>query len=457
MKQHRNRVWLTYAKQSFIESLIAMLLFYAIYLGKSTELVRGFAGDTAFSYLNSLVFSGIESNDSLDTPVVVYKVDKTYLKDTGLWDEHNESTYGSQLPRSIIATFIDRLDTLPKEKQPLAFFIDYDMESGSSSFDMKEKRLWISDDDKIFLDTLAKERSYPILLPKTSHRNFVEEYAKQADGDATSKMIAQKIDKEKIIFVDVEFLVSDHTAYRYNPMKQYETDDKIYYSVSLVLWQLSKKKDSELRLKEIDELYAPEEFTDQNKVKKQGAALFLSNILYKQGTIINADDGEEIFNWTNLRALSAYHLMRVKDPGLTPETIVILGHDDKKQDLHNTTLGKKVSGALVHAQAIETVLFLDGKLEYLSLFISFIIIFITFFTVTLLVRYYMQNMNELIKFFTELILLVTILLAISSYVLVEYKQWFNWFIPIIIFYVDDMVMLMRQHWKQNKDATKETE
>lgn len=449
MEKHKERVWVSYAMESAVEALIAVLLFYAIYLGKNIEFVRSLAGDVAISYQNSLVFSDIESDDNYATPVVVYKIDNGYMQGSGLLDEHNEPTYGDLFPRSVLASFIDGMDRLPQEKQPLAFFIDYNMESGSASFDNKGDKLWISNDDKVFLKTLANERHYTILLPKTAQRNFVEEYSKRKSFDHIADKIARKIGEGKIIFVDVEFLVSDHTAYRYNPMKRYENSDKTYYNASLVLWQL--RKNGKVIEEEIHDIYDPLYFTDEKKVKKEGSALFLSNILYKEKMAIDAAGEDLISNWKNLRALSARIFLDNESFEVTSDTIVILGHDDKKQDLHCTTLKKNVPGALVHADAIKTVLFLDGELEYFNLYISLLIIFMTFFTVSLLMHYFIRNVNELVRFLIELVLIVSILLLISSYILITYKQWFNWFIPVIIFYGYELILFIRGYWKKRKE------
>jgi len=448
-------LWIKYAKQSLIESSIALLLFWILYAGHKVELVRSIAGDTAFSQMNSLLFASLKTTDRWDTPVVLYKVDKGYFQDAKLLDEYNNTTYGNLFPRSKIAGFIEKLDNQSPSREPLAFFIDFDMSDGSASYDNNSTANHISADDMVLLKRLAMERSYAILIPKNTPNNFIESYATNYHN-AISTGLKRNISKNKIIFVGVDLLGSDTIIYRYNPMTKYNNSDQVYYNIALVGWQL-RKYNGELNTTELDEIYNPDIFLDKVQVQKGGAALFRSNILYKD--VVLEDEGrlkELHSNWNNLKYISALKLLKESELDISNNTIVMIGIDYQKRDIHNSTLGKMQSGAMIHAQSLKTVLFLDGKLEHFNLFLGFIIIFIVFFTVTILVRYYLNSYPEWVKFIIELITLTLILFGISMTILLLYHQWFNWFMPIVIFYIYDTVIIAREYFakKQTQGETK---
>ncbi len=456
MNQQSKAQWIKYAKQSLIEASVALLLFWALYAGHRIEFVRSLSGDTAFSYLNSLVFWDKSTSDKWDTPIVVYKVDKGYFQRANMLDKYGDTNYGYPFPRSKIAGFIEKIDNQPTQKQPLAFFIDYDMRDGSASYDNNSTVAYISDDDRVLLKQLAKDRSYPILFAKTSSKNFIESYAKHSP-EKLAKVLASKIASRQIIFVGADFLNSSNTEYRYNPMIKYSNSDSVYYHIALIGWQL-RKNSGAIKIEEIEEIYDPAIFLDSESVSKEGAALFKSNILFKNN--ITTDDGifkESQSKWSNLRYISALKLLKEKDLDINNDTIVMLGGDYQKEDWHKPAVGDMTSGVMIHAQALKTVLFLDGKLGHFSLKWSFVIIFIIFFTVTILVRYFLAKYPEWVKFVLELVVLTAVLLGVSSLILLKFHQWFNWFMPIIIFYVYDVVIITREYFSDDEPQNKQGE
>jgi len=490
--------WITYLKQSAIEALAAMLLFWVIYAGHQTEIVRSLAGDTAFTTLNSF-FSGEDLDDENHTKIQVYMIDHTYLENENMLDEYNNTNYGDSFPRSKLAAFIKTVDALETDKQPISLFIDYLMVDGTASFDMKESILHISKDDMVFLNQLAVDRNYSVLLPKTEMRNFVEQYAEESNSTAARKIKAQ-IERGVIIFVGVNTLTSDGHDYRYNPMSIYENKDKIYYNVALVNWQLSKKKENkDINESQISALYDPKVFTNVTKVLKEGEAIFKSNIINMDtvGSTNTLYPDIRTSKWGNLSFSSA---KRLDENVSLANSLVMLGVNFANKDKHKNNLDEIVSGVQNLADATKTVLFLDGKLEHINLWLGFIIVFVIFFTVTMFSRfilpiiprkgkviaefivmlgllciltaivyikfgigmsvflvilgivgmfsyYYYLNAPIWFNVAFELLLLVGIMLYVSSYILLEYKLWFNWFIPVLIFYLDDIIIVWREYYE----------
>lgn len=487
--------WITYLKQSAIEALAAMLLFWVIYAGHQIEIVRSLAGDTAFVTLNSF-FSGQSLDDENHTKIQVYMIDHTYFENENMLDEYNNTNYGDSFPRSKLAAFIRTVDTLETENQPISLFVDYMMTDGTASFDMKESILHISKDDMVFLNQLAVDRNYSVLLPKTEMKNFVEQYVEESNSTVAQKIKAQ-IEHGTIVFVGVDTLKSDGHDYRYNPMNIYVNKDKIYYNVALVNWQLSKNQ--EINESQIAALYDPKVFTDATKVLKEGEAIFRSNIINMDtvGSTNTLYPNDKTSKWENLSFSSA---KRLDENVSLHNSLVMIGVNFANRDKHKNNLDEIVSGVQSLADATKTVLFLDGKLEHINLWLGFIIVFVIFFMVTMFSRFILPNIPRkgkvvaefivmlgllsiadvivyskfgigLFVFFTilgivgmfsyyyylnapiwfnvafELLLLVGIMLYVSSYILLEYKLWFNWFIPVLIFYLDDMIIVWREYYE----------
>lgn len=483
--------WHKYLFLSFIEALFATFVFWVIFLTENIEITRSMAGDIAFSTLNKICFANKESKDRYNSEIDVYYIDYEYLKFANMIDDYNETNYGYIFPRSEFAQIIDKIDSLPKDKQPLSLFIDYSFEEGSASYDSNVS-FHISDDDKIFLKSLAKNRKYTILLPQISNSNFIEKYAKY-ENNKISKSIAKQIKDKKIVFVNPFFLKSDNKIYRYNPLKKFSSDN-IYYNIALVNWQLIKN--GKIIKKEIENLYNFDLFLNERLVTNKGKAIFKSNILYK-------DIEYSKSKWNKLYFYSAKELFN-NNLAFNSKTMVMIGVNYKDRDLYINGIDNLERGVAIHAESTKTVLFLDGKLKSLDLRISFAIIFIVFFVITLIARnliasipnkiklfielfvifialvllniimwyifdsnqllwtslsaiisiiiiyaYYKINEIFLFNFIFEIILLVSILFFISCYILLKYKLWFNWIIPVLIFYIEDIIMLFRSHVQNN--------
>lgn len=416
-----------YTKHSALEALAAVLLFSVVYfLGSKYDLVRSNAVDTAFNYMELLHLSSVESNDANHTPISVFEFDREYLSEKGLLDRYNEVNYGYLFPREKLADFIEKIDRLSPQKQPLALFVDYDMKYGALPGGK------LSGGDHTFLSVLAKERGYRILLPKTGRANFVEAYALNAATD-TGKAIKAKIDQKKIIFVNVDFLSSGGKVMRYSPMRRFPDSNRTYYNVGLVIWQLTKNSD--INISEIHEKYDPDIFLKNKKVT-EGAAIIRCNILIKEEIEINKEMNEYDSYWGDLHRYSAsYHF---GESGFFNRTIVMLGGLYRGQDAKKLGTGDTIPGIELHAQVAKTVLFADGPLQRIFLLYGFLIIFGTYFLTSVILHFILSKYPTSIRFFAGLGILSFTFFWISSHLLIEYKIWFNWVVPILFFYADDV-------------------
>lgn len=494
--------WGEYVQRSLIEALMAVFLFWIIYEFHNIGIVSSIASDPAFSTISKLS-SDIEASDTNDTQILVYTVDKQYFEDKGLLDEQNHTNYGESFPRSKLAEFVAVFDKLPETRQPLSLYIDYNMVDGTASYDHNDTVDHISQDDMLFLEQLSKIRHYRILIPKNRSSTIVESYAKIGNDDI-SQRLSDKIINGEIIFVSASFLMSNNTVCtRYDPMATDENHTK-YYHEALINWQLHKH--GEVNETEISQKYNPKNYLDQAKVEKHGLAVVNSNIIYK-----NTSEPDNYNNrkskWAGLVFKSAWSLVNDTQDSYA-DTIVMIGVGFEKRTKATTSIGTEENSITRHANALKTVLFLDGHLELVNLYLGFLIVFILFFLFTILARYLLPKISNSVKkaveffivtaialfgifsvyvlmgngwatwligivvvlgvvlyyrmvkspswfdFLIESASLSTIMILVSYLFLFIYHEWFNWFIPILVYYSYDFFSFLRQAKLNDQENSK---
>ena len=414
-------------KSALWKSAVATILFGLFYLFYNTEIVRSHVEDVAFDTVNK--FSIYNKELATDTPhVLVFAFDDLYMKKNQLFDEDNISNYGYLFPRNYISDFIVNLDSELAHEDfdgvaPKALFIDYDM-SFSSMSSGKE----LSKEDTELLEVLAKERSYVILIAKTQKANFVE----FSSNPAIKKAIRQK----RIVFVSVPLLRSkDDVVRRYRSKESfgYAHPTKPYTSVNVLLWQILTDKPSVNPFKEKDII---------------GNRIFLK--AYTQ-----SESSDECVaytsGWQQLKKYSALCPIYEIDSQEFDGGIIMLGgthsqNNDKFSVL--SVLGQKTyTGVDIHANAIMTMLHLDGSLERLSIGWSLMIVFMSFFVLDSLLTLLFGVFNfkhEKVSFVLLLLFSTLLFISLSIYFLNVYQLWFNWFVPLILFQILEMIFLIRK-------------
>jgi hypothetical protein len=445
-----------------IEALVASIIYLLIAQLDNIELVRSQLSDFTFKY--TLKASNYFRTPSpYPTKIRIYKIDQGYLESKSLLDSHGDTVYGKTFPRSFLAEFITKIDQAPQP--PLALFLDYFMEVGSASYDTNSSPTFISKDDKVFLRVLASPRKYSILLPKTSFSNFVESYANTEHKDLEDEKIAFKIREQiasgQIVFVGIDFLEDDGVVYRYNPMMRYGEDQHLYYHAALVLWQMRKHlKDSSVTINESEilNLFPVKDFTDAEKVHQHGLAVVRSNILYKpwKKENLHKKTNKERSDWNQTCAYSAYRFFHDQSLTFDNRTVIMVGVGFKGRDWHNTTLDEQQYGVLIHADALKTVLFLDGDLRLFDIWKAVLLVFVVYFVVAVLSQFlfghtFLAKWN-ILQFYFEILLLFFILFGLSIWILLQYKQWFHWGLPWLIFMLDDAIVYLKDKYIVKKEA-----
>lgn len=409
----------TQIKHAFWKAFIASTLFIITYMFYNTEFIRGNIEDMAFDIVNkfSIKTKPIKTNSP---QVLLFGIDDLYMKEHRLYDEHNKSNYGYLFPRNQIATFIESLDELSLEIEsknlPKALFIDYDMSFTSMPYGQE-----LSAEDTKLLEVLKKPRSYSIMLPKTSFYNFIEK--------STDKDIQRAIEEKRIIFVSVSLLLgSDDIVRRYQSYKHFSQGDesKEYMNIGVALWEM-------IRGKNIDLNSGKNPFYQDDIIGNRIWIKAYSNFELEDNCSVQRS------YWQKLTKYSANcSLFDIVEEDFSGSVLMLGGtytQNDDNFNVLNILDTESFTGIDLHANALMTMLHLDGSMHRLNLWYSLLIVFFSFFIFSLLITKIFSLLNiskKKIEFMALLVLNTIVLISLSIYLLNEYNLWFNWFIPLIV-------------------------
>lgn len=413
---------LKYYKESIFKALLGTTLFVILYLLSNIELVRDKFEDVAFDITNSFYFSN--SKKELDIPKIkIFSVNEQYLRSENLFNDKNETNYGYLFPRDKIANFIKKIDSHTKNIgfNPKVLFIDYDMTYTSTVYNNK-----LSKEDKYLIKVLKEPRSYKIIIPKTKHINFIEQ--------CKDKDIQNLILKGKIIFASTGLLKSsDDVNRRYYPYKRF--NDKIYLNSSIILYNMINNTNINKN---------KNDFTQQDIVKNR--------ILFKSYMEINKNTNYSEYQsyWNNITKYSAnYPLNKIVNEHLG-NSIIFFGGSYKNYDnfKNNSLLGNtSLYGIDIHANSLMSLLWLNGSLEKVNIFISILLVFIILFIVDLTIEIVFElckwQQYRKWEFTVSLIVSAIIMGWLSIYILETYKLWFNWIAPFILFEVIELLEVLK--------------
>ncbi len=340
-----------------------------------------------------------------------------------------------------MAQIISNIDNLTEEfdqeNQPFALFLDYDISYLSDPYNKVAMQ-----DDLEFLEVLKHDRAYKIYLPITSNYNFVLH--------SQDPKIQKLINTKKIEFISVGLTTaSDNISRRYYSYEMYKDEhqnSKEYPYVGIKLFH------------NIDEKNISKEFS------QSGISLIENRIIFKDMYMI--EDKEYSAwqsNWSKLSVMSAnYPLDTIYEDDLRNAVLMVgAAHSQSNDNFEIDAFSRQISGIEMHANALMSLYYLNGKLKRLPLFYSILIIFIVVAMVEFLIisfresKFYntlerkKQNYtNEFLKDiytllipndkedFGELWLVVfsiAILFGISYYLLTHGEHyWFNWMIPAML-------------------------
>ena len=421
-------------KHSIYKSLIVTLLFVAVSLLSNFELVREKFEDAGFD-LTSKIFFSTKLEKAPNAPsVVLFGFDNLFMQKNGLFDEDNRTNYGYLFPRKYITKFIKRLDkvshrlTLFGGQPPKALFVDMDVSFGAN---LNGK---LSIDEEALLDILEQDtnRSYTLVFPKTQTANFIEQ--------SKRPQIQAMIEAKKIIFVSVDFTVSkDNASRRYithttfsNPLSSSEKNS-IYPHAGVLLWNLAQKKDTNLT-------WLKENFSVGDVV--QNRILFKKYQKAKKKTPVG---NLKRSYWEGYNFYSATYQDRIDDE-LLQNAVVMLGatyqgNDDTFEVLASGD-STELSGVELHANTLMTLFYLNGQLKELPMWAMIPLVFVLVFMLDFGVAYLLFKLKRKENKWTMVgVLVLTLgLMLLVSLVLLHYGIWFNWFIPMILYDLIDVIL-----------------
>lgn len=430
-------------QESIYKSIIATIFFIIVYQFSHIEIIRSNIEDISFDLLNKFAVEN-KKQDTNSPNVLLFKFDDFYLKDKKLVDKRENTNYGYLFPRDNLANFVENLDLFVKEleskNRPQALFIDYDFSYTSLPYNKE-----LSKEDILLINTLKKDRDYKIYLPKTNDFNFIEQ--------STDGKIQELIQKEKINFVSVSLIESsDDIARRYLPYREfYNKDEKQSYIQSmLALWKNSKDNDK-------NDIKIHNEFTNKSDIENR--------IIFKNYEEKIDEDDYEIYlsNWQKLFVYSAnYPLDEIIEDNFYNSIILLGGTHSSNDDTFSINSLKdtdSLSGIEVQSNALMTLFYLDGKLVKYNFYKSLIIVFILFILVNLIIEIIfdilgLTNRRDL-EFIVLLVVISAVMYYISYYILTEYKQWFNWFIPVVLFEAIEIIEMIKKYSVESYEKVKE--
>lgn len=403
----------------FISIILTMFVYSFYYI----EFIRENVEDFSFDLVNKFILSTQEKK--VDAPnLLLLKIDDNYLKEEKLLDKNGETTYGYLFPRKYLAQIITNIDVvisdMDKENRPKALFVDYDI-----SYKSDPNNIIYTQDDLSLIEVLKKDRQYKIYLPKTSNHNFVE--------NLDDETIQKKIKSKDIVFVSVDLTVSnDGVSRRYYPYQKYlsnNQEETIYPLVDIELYKQLKGN-----IEDITKNFS------QNKI-----ALVENRIIFKDYKEKETIDNSEFIQsyWKNLKLFSANYPLDYIPEEDFKDAIIYLGgsHSNSDDFFQKDTFNKEISGIEMHANALMTIFYFDGKLNRLPITYALLIIATVILLSDVVVKWIIlkikgkENLSKFVEFLKNdayIFLVFGILFVISYYILVEYKQWFNWFIPSLM-------------------------
>jgi len=309
------------------------------------------------------------------------------------------------------------------------------------------------------LATLKEKRPYVIYIPMTSNYNFIYQ--------SKDKDIQELIKKKKLRFVSVGLTIAgDGVSRRYYPYEIYKdnTNKKSkFLNIAVELWLEQNNLDKNI----------------SNSFLKEKQALIENRIIFKNNSIIEnvTEYTSWQSNWSKLSSFSAnYPLDMIYEESLKNSILMVgAAHTESKDIFGIDAYSKEISGVEMHANALMTLNYLNGKLQKLPFVRSFFIIFTTVFIVSFLLytinqtlylrlcRYKIRTMKGTIKkamisYFipsvdTLLVIISILILAIISYgyLISDMHYWFNWMIPAMMSAPYLLIMGIKNLIKKRRD------
>jgi len=423
------RIGLKNLLSSFINAILVTLLFVISYKFYNINIITQNIEDIGFDVIDKFIINTREVK--VNAPYTfVLTIDNKYMKFNKLYDEDNETTYGYLLPRDKLANIIRKIDIFfkntAKSNQPKALFIDYDLTFTSMPYGKE-----LSNEDKQLLDVLKQPRKYIIILPKTSKYNFIQ-YSKD-------KKIQQLIKDKKIIFASVGVYNGYDDSVRRYPIYQFIKEKngtkKAYINADVLMWWLVRKN-SIPTIKDINNTFKYNYDVIANRIRFKDD---MDKIDYDDCSIIKS-------YWKNYIKMSANCSLNKIKSKFYKDSLIIIGGTDKENDdkfyILNVLGNKKLSGVELHANILQTLFLLNGQTQRLSLLVSATIIFLLYFITSFFISQFIKFLkisNKGIDTIVTILLNIIILFSLSSFLLIKYNIWFNWFIAFLLFEIEEVI------------------
>lgn len=383
-------------KKAIFLGILAMASFAIYGLVKDREIVRVNFGDFEYDIMQEIYAKAPSASQSQKIAVIL--IDQEYLDKHDLSDGQGGIKFNFT-PRSVLANVLDDFNkTLSGSgSKPKTLVLDYSLEYPS------DINSTVTKDDLGLIDRLnLYASSYPIYLPKTINKPFLQDFKLNPNIKFTQTNISS--DKDGVTRGYTPYLCDGNKTLRH-----------------LVL---------ELANSEAN-FTCPRELSFDDS--------FRHRILYKDLKII--DQGGNKTYTSNYENIKFYHAARLSqiDPEEFDDAIVLIGSDyPGSGDIHKTPIGV-ISGVIALANALNTALNLKDGISTIPVWIG-MICYLLFFG---LCAYFVPKLAKALHIdgnFDLLRLSSLVIFFVPAIILFFKGHYVTWVVVLIVFKLIDIVI-----------------
>ena len=150
--------------------------------------------------------------------------------------------------------------------------------------------------------------------------------------------------------------------------------------------------------------------------------------------------------WENLHCYSAEYHFGKSDDDVYSDAVIMLGttyhNNNDTFEILASGDALNMSGVEIHANVLLTLFYLNGQLKPLHIGFTILLVFFLVFIIDFGVAYLLYKYNKKENKWTMVSVLVLTLavMLLVSLILLQYGYWFNWFVPMILYDVIDVIL-----------------
>jgi len=150
--------------------------------------------------------------------------------------------------------------------------------------------------------------------------------------------------------------------------------------------------------------------------------------------------------WQDVSSYSAYYHFNGAEDELYENAVVMLGtgyqNNGDAFEVLASGNSTNMTGMDIHANSLMTLYYFDGQLKALNIWLMILLVFVLVFLLDFGVAYVLFRLNKEENKWTNVVVLVLVLVVMLmvSLILLKHGIWFNWFIPMILYDLIDVIL-----------------